>query len=455
MRGHASALLVVCLGGVGCDSAPVSLGGEARTSLVTEGARIRTLDEMFSYLGERVPGGFGGLLYDEEGRLVMLLVDTSQFDAAVDALIDAQLRPMTDPATFRQSLTVRAVRYPFANLQRWRVEAKRMNLPGAVSFDVAEDQNRVRIGVDGSPAAVEAQLVSAGVPQDALEVFTHPSNQADRAVSHTLNSKFTSLMGGISIEADDDLGSCTLGAVASHSTHGATFVTASHCTEVPGAFDGGIFHQPFVTTGPVSNRVGVEKKDLGFSSVILDDVCPSGKTCRKSDSALIDLDAGVGIQLGKVAKPTSGTNVSHSDTLNIYYAGDDCPWLSISTWSCPFIGRPFEIVGRSSGRRSGTLSVTCSDEPAPTVYFGTNKTFLCQGGATYSRQTGDSGAPVILDKGPYGTTVYLDEVRLFGLHWGHNGMGTSWFSWIWDVREETGTGPAGCGGLDFVATADC
>lgn len=183
-----------------------------------------------------------------------------------------------------------------------------------------------------------------------------------------------------------------------------------------------------------------------------------GKTCRLSDATLVDLNGSTQIDLGKIAKPLgTGTAVDHSDTLNIYYSGDGCPWIGVSTWSCPFVGRPFEIVGRSSGREVGTLTDTCSDQPAPAQAFGQNRVFLCQGGATYTAIDGDSGAPVFLDKGPYGTSAYLGEVRLFGIHWGSQNQGNKkWFSMMWAIRQELGDGSgSSCAGMDLALGGNC
>lgn len=236
---------------------------------------IRTVDQLFEYLGNTLPGGFGGLMYDDQGALVMLLKDVSARDAALDELIAAQVNPVDNPAQLRAAITIREVEFSFPELQGWRKLAARLDLPGAASFDVAEDRNRVEVGVFGQPEPTESMLLAAGIPARALFVFSHPGNQTHGSATHNLSSRIRPLQAGTAVEATNDDGTCTIGGVLVHAQFGNAIITNSHCSDVPASLDNGVFHQPFEILS--QNVIGTEVRDPAFSSLILDFNCPSGR----------------------------------------------------------------------------------------------------------------------------------------------------------------------------------
>ena len=137
------------------------------------------------------------------------------------------------------------------------------------------------------------------------------------------------------------------------------------------------------------------KADPSFSTIT---GCPTGKTCRRSDSAFIRADSGVDYQRGYIARPTANNSVdvASGDQLKVKYEGGTVD-----------SGKALRRFGRSSGYVFGNITDTCED-----THVDGNRMLLCQYLITISSHDGDSGAPY------YELAGSEYDVRLYGTHVG-------------------------------------
>lgn len=187
-------------------------------------------------------------------------------------------------------------------------------------------------------------------------------------------------------------------------------VTNSHCTNTQGGVESTAFYQPTFST---ANRIGVETVDPQYRT---GGECPSGRECRYSDSAFVQLDPLVTASMGYIARPTginSGTTIDHNN-----------PHFRIVNENItPYLGDLVNKVGRSTGWTQGNISRTCvntnPDIPNRTI------TLLCQDKVTAVVDLGDSGSPVFrITNSPS-----PGDVILYGILWGKSPSdGSFWFS---------------------------
>jgi len=120
-------------------------------------------DARWAAMAREVPGGFAGF-YVEQGRLVVLLTDTLQKDAALRALAPLRQRSHLDLADAR----VAPARWDFAQLHDWwaHIASRRACCEGATMFDIDERDNRLVYGFENRAALrrAEKQLKPLGLP---------------------------------------------------------------------------------------------------------------------------------------------------------------------------------------------------------------------------------------------------------------------------------------------------
>src|SRR5687767_4959015 len=113
---------------------------------------LMTQDDRWADLARRAPGGFAGVLYDDDGKPVLLLKDVSQAEAAKRAL--APSFPTFDIAGAK----VREARWDFAQLVDWNRYLMQHYTTWASDvtlIDNDEAVNRVFFGVADSTARDE------------------------------------------------------------------------------------------------------------------------------------------------------------------------------------------------------------------------------------------------------------------------------------------------------------
>ncbi len=112
-----------------------------------------------------------------------------------------------------------------------------MRLPGVVYYDIAESENRLRIGVEGKKEMERIQhvMTAHGIPTTAfiVEAATPPVSLI-RLTDHV-----RPLKGGLEISFSS--GDCTFSFNVRRGTEYG-LVTNSHCTAVRGLVDGRVFY---------------------------------------------------------------------------------------------------------------------------------------------------------------------------------------------------------------------
>ena len=117
-------------------------------------------DDHWAEIAHRVPGFAGWWL--DGGTIVLWLVDTTQRDAALQA-VAAEL-----PRRYSHNVRVRKADFDFIQLRDWKNLA--IGDSSVVWSDADELQNRVVVGVvdSGSLASTRERLVAAGITSAAL-----------------------------------------------------------------------------------------------------------------------------------------------------------------------------------------------------------------------------------------------------------------------------------------------
>jgi hypothetical protein len=225
----------------------------------------------------------------------------------------------------------------------------------------------------------------AGVPLQALRFEISGPLEVDQ----TLQQVERPLMGGYQIVNAYD-GACTLGFGAMNPDNGRlAFVTNSHCTGTWLCLDGTVFHQPLRP-----HRVGQEVRDPRAFR------CGLVWRCRFADAALVEVDAGVQIDLTRIAR---------TQFWNWYWPGSldvvNPPDLITSGWGYPPQGIAVDKVGRTTGWNVGYVRRGCVIVKHPG-----RVRLRCQYLADYDSRAGDSGSPVFV--------LYGNTVQLTGIHWG-------------------------------------
>ncbi len=129
------------LAGISAASSQASAADLATDGQSLQGNRPMTIDEEFAELAEIVPGGFGGVYLDSRLRVVVILVDPTQREAAL-----AVLATWKDDMDWGNARVVRGD-YDFAQLKRYYdrlIQALRQPI---VSYDIDEVLNRIVLGV--------------------------------------------------------------------------------------------------------------------------------------------------------------------------------------------------------------------------------------------------------------------------------------------------------------------
>jgi hypothetical protein len=358
--------------------------------------KVVTLDDRFAQIATEVPG-FGGMFFDENGTPTVYMLD----DRAVDHRLVTKIEQALGQTVLggeqlpKTGLQVLQGQYSFLQLKRWydQMWVPVLEIPEVVMTDIDEAKNRLRIGVEnlGMEPVVEEYLAQLGIPREAVVI-----EQTDPIVMLTsLRDRHRPLVGGLQINFSGFL--CTIGFNAVRQGVNG-FVTCSHCTDIQGGVEGTVYHQHLASG--TTNRVGLEIADPTYFT---GSPCPSGRRCRRSDSAFVQVPhpsgPSVTQSLGFVARPNSGS-----------FAWNGTNTFRITAEADPLVGQTIIKVGRTTGRSSGPVTSTCVNVGVS----GTNITQLCQSFATTTVAGGDSGSPVI--RITSGT-----DVQLKGILWGGGG----------------------------------
>lgn len=400
-----------------------------------------SLDERFVEVAQRVPE-FGGAFLDENGDLNVYLTKFNAEAAVKTALEDIfgpeitrrdnskSLRTKRQRQTKPGEIRVLHGQYGFTELFDLRKRSlQALSVPGAVSLDIDETQNRIKIGVSDTKAAasVESVLLSQGVALDAVKIeLVEPIHSLLSVRDPVFPPK-----GGIQIEFP--VGTCTLGFNAFlGGVRG--FVTNSHCTNVQGGVEGTVYNQPG------GGAIGIERVDPIYRGSFWFWDCPWFRSCRFSDSAFAEYFPATPSSFARIARTTS-----YIGSLTI---DDALPNFNIVGLAAqPLVGEEFDKVGRTTGWTFGRLVETCVDINPTLAGRDTGLTLKCQDvvsavGPGAISLPGDSGSPVFvwLHEGQWENS----NVLLAGILWGLTRVGRNnefVFSRIGQIQRADELGP--------------
>ena len=319
------------------------------------------------------------------------------------------------------------------------------------TLDIEEVNNRMALGVadEAAQSAVEKAFRRNSVPADAVSTqivgqpvgLSGPSSPVYKIQSSqpktlsnstTLEDYYRPIAGGQEIARIIDgkyRGTpCTLTIIARDRIDTyleKVMIAASHCTGGVGFVNGAKYNQPEFASGPDLNDIlGEEVKDASFRSGLPG--CPSGKICRYSDSAIIDLENPYFYKsaYGRIFETTGiGSNT-------LKFSGGDESFFEVDTDRQVVSGTPVNKIGRNSGWTQGTVQQTCKDYPDPRKADGVN---LCQVTADLTAKGGDSGSPVFIGSDSN------QKVDFVGLVWGLTGFGDAIISPFSGMVNDHGT----------------
>ncbi len=420
-------LVLLCLSAsvFGCESRP------PRSLVPDEGVarEAGSLDMIFLRVALSAPT-FAGAVFDAEGVLHVRILGVPELEPSTRSTILEKLEALeildkTGDSKKRVVFEEAKSEYSWFEILDYRAGMRDvLALPDVTYLDADESCGCVSVGIANESVrkSVDEFVARAGVPPKAVQTVIAPYYERYQAVTDT----FRPMVGGTQIKNDagpfafigfSDI--CTMTAVALRSGI-AGIVTNSHCTRVQGGVEATSFYQNGRT--PFSlDYVAHESADPPWT---MSAGCPTGRLCRRSDSAFAVIDIGnQNGSLGVVARPTSLCTVGPcpttmpSATSAIALTGLSAP---------PLVGAFVTKVGRTTGWTGGLVTATCIDTPQ----LGSVFTVLCQTAAALTSAGGDSGAPMLVVAGTPPTTG-----TLVGSMWGGS-PGSTVFSPIGAVASE-------------------
>lgn len=409
----------------------------------------QTLDDLFEAVAQRVPE-FGGMFLDPNGTsLYVVLIDINgQTIEAAEAAINEVFGPGIVP---KEGITPYKGCYGFSELRKWEtaLAAPVLSTRGVGSIDIDEVENRVSIGVESESVEGEIalQVEKLGIPSEAVVVqVTPPVTLA----LHTVQSPFAPRQGGYIVrrllcnQTGFGISGGTLGFNAfalSMNGNIRGVVTNSHNTaawwklDTSAGFPPALFYQ--APGYYPSELIGQETIDYaGFQGF----PCPTGLTCRYSDSAFITYNPGVTSAHAMIARTTGLTTSINNPVIAVSHtiANDvgQGRWGIAAPPSQPYlVGLTLNKVGSTTGWTQGTImqtnvtmtyptpliSVICPGNRLDSTAAPTGATLLSQyvvGHPTNDMVNGgDSGSPVFRI-----SNASLKYVELYGILWGRIGF---------------------------------
>lgn len=358
---------------------------------------------------------------------------------------------------------VEEAEFTFLELAGWRdviaAELFGRRETGIVSLDVEVRRNRVVVGVlpEADMEAARERVSSLGIPLEAVvfveESYVVPDRgpvSLSRSVqtAEKLTQWWDTIVGGIQYEYKNQSGSgktCTLGPMVLKNYNSADgtfeergYLTVSHCSTVPYDTDVGTNWQnrdfysdnvigtetldPKRMTGPIQYEVPND-------TVTREVNCQDYDGCRWSDAAYTTYDTAA------VSRPHGMALVAEPDGKNTTEVNQSSMGFQVSgEVPNPVEGDSVHKVGKNSGWTSGEVKFACKDYIQSDLDTGEDTVLLCQDWADYSREKGDSGAPVFLFDSPWSD----DVITIVGVHNSKSGSGLGVFSAVANIEEDLG-----------------
>ena len=356
-----------------------------------------TSRDVYSNIARELPGGFGGVYFDADGVLNVLLVDVERWPEARrqlegEPLIQAR-RESSRGADFELS-TARVVQanWPHDRLHDWlddlllelRAHGRTARISGVrvhsnvVYLGMASNDDVSTIHEIAARLSIPAEALVAEVVQGAIPLQT--------SVHHRIRP----VPGGVQIRYGGQ-GICTIGPNIVRSPVGYPaepgFLVASHCSNTPfQPFDPNnvtFYEQPEAPTSPVSFwRIGNRGVDVPLFPCVEHWV-----GCRNSDAATALYHSYASGDTARIAKPAGRNN-------SIYTLDPSTPRFEMIPylWEWVTDGEVVEKVGRATGWTGGMVVDGCMTvivtKPPPGYAIRCAMIVDAEAGAS------DSGAPV-------------------------------------------------------------
>jgi hypothetical protein len=365
-------------------------GSKRNVAVDAVGQRRQTIDDRYADLNRDLPG-FGGMYYDSDGSLVVLLKDPQRLGTMKPELT-AFLRSGTRPgrSTFANASnvarTMRAIqaKYEFRELDAW-LRSYIWPLIGQhtkiTMTAIDHRSNRILVGVASGADVEPTHRAIAGlpVPRSAVHVVVAAGAAfTSRMIDSTLDGPFSPVPGGVQIARSNV--ACTLGFNLTRWIGGEVldtnkyFITASHCTATQGSTDGSLF----LVSNQNGATAGIEVFDpapVFHSSQVPS--CPPSRTCFLTDASLLRYAQASSAQHGYVA---------NAQVYTINLTGR----LPVTDVVPVHTGQSITLIGATGGRRPGVVYLPCVN-----IHLFDNTSLLCMALTNYVARVGDSGGPVV------------------------------------------------------------
>ena len=421
------------------------------------------IDYQFARIAQQI-NGFGGM-YIEEGSLIVLLTNPQEQEDALRATLASVYPEGSDfyEEVIGGAFEVRQAPRDFTELATWKVMLHQLfSVAGvtSVGIDHLNSVMNVRVEDQASRAKVEYALSNAGFNLDNVDIeIVSTDFSAERTArvatrletrsgGNQLNQTVRPIRGGLEGAIENGGGVNGVGTIstivkgrviiggAAYSKY--RYLITSHQTRTIGDVN---FSDPdeFYQSNASSQVAGVERSDPPFSSTLCPSGTPSGTICRRSDTALIDVDDDLfyDIDYGGIYR-TTGRNTTSitipSSGLRYFTIDDGSQRPNTPLILAPrgdMIGYPislpvqinkralaptYEYVGKVTGWQSGPKGKAC-------FTFNMTNAFQTPGNDTYlltcqseifgaNPMQGDSGAPVFKLTGSFG--VNYERVVFIG-----------------------------------------
>ena len=361
---------------------------------------MNTIDDQFARIDSVVPG-FGGLFFDTTDRLTVWLADTTKGAQVADAIRAAlpSARSHLD-----RGFAIRKGKYGYGQLLTWYRSLGQAGLgPEVITLtDIQEDKNRIFLGVINSTAiqATRLALESVGVPSDAFAVGVVPRPHPAIGTGPTLMDTVNAIVGGVYI-ASPNLGHCSLGFNVEYNGT-MYYATASHCTPNQGVVDStDVWYQPgFDYKAPplTSSYLSIGKEVIDKplrSAAAIGSRCSMWSYCRMADVALHRYENSSRSQSYAIARTTFFGSPPDTGSKTISTSTPTFPISAEYGAYNLYVGTSYvHKMGAKTGWTWGQVFDTCVNFSI--FYNGAWAGQLCQYGARFRTEGGDSGAPVFL-----------------------------------------------------------
>jgi hypothetical protein len=429
----------------------VSPASAARSNLVrasTSSLQVtpRTIDDEFSDIATVVPG-FGGA-FVVNGEVHAYLVDTLRGKELRSVLASSRVLALAHHSG--SQIKIHKGQFDFRDLVKWELQAQNLlaSVPGVVWFDANEATNQVEVGVANaeSMSDVESGIRLLGIPQAAIRVemtqmplvhtdFLSTNGLRPFGAGMNVSLHGTNIDGWISWG-----GGCTAGptvwipsGAVPNGISETYMITNSHCTPVFWSED---FVDLYQSSNTAPYKVGTESVD---PAPFYGGACPSGKACRWSETALVDMFDANGVEdtlnttayRGWIARTTFSD--PNQGSLQIDAAPNNAFVVQgARDATIPLMGDEADLMGSVSGWTTGTVIHACMNTTISGInshiHFTGQPYLLCQDMTSATSRPGDSGQPVFFRHGTTDSNG-REWVRLLGVAWGGGtGASPTWFS---------------------------